>query len=72
MAKQKTVQPDSEVARIVVRLPKVLHEALWQRRLETGQSLNDLLIEAAAKFVEIPVPRLVKGVPGPKRQQRKR
>ena len=69
MAKDRISNRQQEVKQIAVRLPKVLHDALWQRRLETGQSLNDLLIEAAAKFVGIPVPPLVKGVPGPKRKQ---
>ena len=50
---------------LVVRL-RVDDAALMQRREETGQSLNDLLVEAAAQFVGMGVPAIKKGIPGRK------
>lgn len=67
MAKRKAAEaPEAEFKRVTIRIPPALHDALWKRREETGQSLNDLLIEAAAKLVGMPVPQIEKGIPGPK------
>lgn len=51
---------------MTIRMPADLHSALLQRREESGHSLNDLLIEAAAKLLGLPVPEIPKGLPGPK------
>ena len=67
MARKKSAQESEEgVKRVTIRIPLALHDALWDRREQTGQSLNDLLIEAAAKLVGMPVPQIEKGIPGPK------
>jgi hypothetical protein len=47
-------------------MPHDLHAALLRQREETGQSLNDLLVEATAKLVGMPVPNIQKGIPGRK------
>jgi hypothetical protein len=47
-------------------MPTSLHEALLHRRKERRKSLNDLLIEAVAKLLRIPVPQIQKGIPGRK------
>jgi hypothetical protein len=47
-------------------MPTDIHEALLSRREEAGQSLNDLLIEAAAKLLGVAVPEIPKGIPGRK------
>jgi hypothetical protein len=67
VAKQKGEQaPQSALKRVTIRVPQDIHDALMRRREETGQSLNDLLVEAAAKFVGMPVPKIPKGIPGRK------
>jgi hypothetical protein len=53
-----------ELKRVTIRMPHDLHVALLRRREETGRSLNDLLIEAAAHLVGVPVPPMPKGIPG--------
>lgn len=66
MARKKGVSTVSGIRRVSIRMPTPIHEALLQRREETGQSLNDLVIEAAAKLLGVPVPAVPKGIPGPK------
>lgn len=68
MAKPTNAEPGNqqEVVRVTIRVPAALHRALWDKRQQTGQSLNDILIEAAATLLGIPVPTLQKGIPGPK------
>jgi predicted HicB family RNase H-like nuclease len=72
VAKRTGAESATETKRVTIRVPSVLHDALWRRREETGQSLNDLLIEAAAKLVGMPVPEVPKGIPGPKPKPRGR
>ena len=60
-AKEAVERARSQVAD---RMPHDLHGALLRRQEETGQSLNDLLIEAAARLVGVPVPPMPKGIPG--------
>jgi hypothetical protein len=65
VAKRKVAQESmEELKRVTIRMPHDLHGALLRRREETGQSLNDLLIEAAARLVGVPVPPMPKGIPG--------
>lgn len=66
MVKKKDKNPESGITRVTIRMPSDLHSVLLQRREETGNSLNDLLIEATAKFLGIPVPEMPKGIPGRK------
>lgn len=66
MSADKSDNAGDELMRVTVRVPKALHDALAQRRHETGKSQNDLLIEAIARFLEVPVPSIAKGIPGPK------
>ena len=66
MARRKESEPKGVITRVTIRMPAHLHSALRQRRVETGHSLNDLLIEAAAKLLGIPVPEIPKGIPGRK------
>ena len=64
MAKRKVAQESmEELKRVTIRMTNDLH-GRSRRREETGQSLNDLLIEAAARLVGVPVPPLPKGIPG--------
>jgi hypothetical protein len=60
-----------DLRRVTIRMPADLHAALLRRREETGQPLNDLLVEAAARLVGMPVPQIQKGIPGPKPGQKK-
>lgn len=65
MAGKKDAQ-QSAIRRVTIRMPHDIHAALLRRREETGQSLNDLLVEAAATLVGMPVPKIQKGIPGRK------
>ena len=60
-----------ELRRVTIRIPANLYDALWRYREQSGQSLNDLLIEAIANLVGTPVPQVKKGVPGPKPNRKK-
>jgi hypothetical protein len=66
MGKKKGAPAKTGPVQASIRIPRELHDALCKRREQTGKSLNDLLIEAAANFVGIPVPALPKGIPGRK------
>lgn len=66
MARRKEREPEGRITRVTIRMPADLHAALLQQREQSGQSLNDLLIEAAAKLLGIPVPAIPKGIPGRK------
>jgi hypothetical protein len=72
VARRKEREPEGRIRRVTVRMPADIHAALLRRREETGQSLNDLLIEASARFVGLPVPAIPKGVPGPKPERKKK
>jgi hypothetical protein len=63
---RKEEPPQSGMRRVTIRMPHGLHDALLRRRDETRQSLNDMLIEAAAMFLGLPVPQVRKGIPGRK------
>jgi hypothetical protein len=65
MARKKET-PQIGMRRVTIRMPHELHAALLRRREETGQSLNDLVVEATAKLVGKPVPQIQKGIPGRK------
>jgi hypothetical protein len=65
VAKKKEA-PQRGVKRVTVRMPHDLHAALLRRRKEAGHSLNDLLVEATAKLLGLPVPEIPKGIPGRK------
>jgi hypothetical protein len=69
VARRKKQETEGGITRVTIRMPADLHSALLQRREESGHSLNDLLIEAAAKLLGLPVPEIQKGVPGPKPQK---
>jgi hypothetical protein len=69
VASKKQQEPEAALKRVTIRMPADLHSALLQRREETGHSLNDLLIEAAAKLLGLPVPELPKAIPGRKPQK---
>jgi hypothetical protein len=62
----KRDEPDRAIRRATIRMPTDLPAALMQRREETGQSLNDLLVEAAAQYVGIGALPIKKGIPGRK------
>jgi hypothetical protein len=47
-------------------MPPDLHAALLRRREESGESVNDLLVEATARLLGLPVPEIQKGIPGRK------
>lgn len=64
MAKEKEPRAEGEVTRVTIRMPAELHAALLKRREGTGHSLNDLLVEAAARLLGVPVPEMPKGIPG--------
>ena len=64
--------PTGGMTRVTIRMPSSLHEALLQRREQTAQSLNDLLIEAAAQLLGLPVPHFPKRIPGRKPTRGKR
>jgi hypothetical protein len=66
VARKKKEVPQSGVRRVTIRMPRNLHAALLRRREESGHSLNDLLVEATAKLVGMPVPEIQKGIPGRK------
>jgi hypothetical protein len=66
VAKRKRQEAEGGITRVTIRMPTALHATLLARREETGQSLNDLLIEAAAHLLGVPVPAMTKGIPGPK------
>jgi hypothetical protein len=66
VARRKEQEPQGRITRVTIRMPADLHEALLRRREESGQSLNDLLIGAAAKLLGMPVPEIPKGIPGRK------
>jgi len=66
LVKRNEQEPKGRITRVTIRMPVDLHAALLQRREASGQSLNDLLIEAAAKLVGVPVPEIPKRIPGPK------
>jgi hypothetical protein len=66
VARRKEQEPQGRISRVTIRMPADLHSALLLRREETGHSLNDLLIEAAARLLGLPVPEIPKGLPGPK------
>jgi hypothetical protein len=72
VARRKGQEPERGITRVTIRMPSDLHSALLQRREETGHSLNDLLIEASAKLLGLPVLTLPKGVPGPKPGRKKK
>jgi hypothetical protein len=65
VARKKESAP-SGLRRVTIRMPHDLHAALLQRREESGESLNDLLVRATAKLLGIPVPEIQKGIPGRK------
>jgi hypothetical protein len=72
VARKRRDAPGGATRRVTIRVPQDLHAALLRKREETGQSLNDLLIEAAAGLVGMPVPQIQKGIPGPKPGRGKR
>jgi len=65
VARKKDAQ-ESAMRRITIRMPHEIHAALLERREVTGQSLNDMLVAAAARLVGISTPRIQKGIPGRK------
>lgn len=71
MSAAKSEGVESELMRVTIRIPKCLHDRLTRRRDETGKSQNDLVLEAIAKFLDVPVPTIAKGIPGPKPRQRR-
>lgn len=66
MSAHKSDGADDDLTRVTARIPRSLHDALARRRDETGKSQNDLLVEAIARFLDVPVPMIAKGIPGPK------
>jgi hypothetical protein len=63
---KKKAEPRGSIRRVTIRLPSDLHEELLHRRDETGESLNDMLVEATARLLGLPVPEIQKGIPGRK------
>lgn len=64
MAKKEV--PENRIRRVTIRMPGHLHEALLNRRDETGESVNDMLVVATACLLGLPVPTIRKGIPGRK------
>jgi hypothetical protein len=63
---RKREPPQSGVRRVTIRMPPDLHAALLRRREESGESLNDMLVEATARLLGLPIPAIQKGIPGRK------
>lgn len=54
------------LVRVTLRLPASLHDQLSNKRGVSGPSVNDLIVEAVAKYLGVPVPEVSKRLPGRK------